>query len=80
MESSLRLRAYYKCIQKPIYTTGKLQKKHVLVEVGQMVAQDVAEPVELGCALVSKAELEGLGRGHCVQRLGRDKGYFDFPL
>lgn len=40
-----------------------------LVEVGQVVAQNVAEAAELGAALVGEAELERARGRHGVQRL-----------
>ncbi len=42
---------------------------HTLVEVGQVVAQDVAEAAELCSALVGEAELECARGCHGVQRL-----------
>ena len=42
---------------------------HTLVEVGQVVAQDVAEAAEFGGALVGEAELECARGRHGVQRL-----------
>ena len=39
------------------------------VEVGQVIAQDVAEAAELCGALVGEAELEGMCGRHGIQRL-----------
>ncbi len=42
---------------------------NALVEVGEVVAQDIAEAAELGGALVGEAELECARGSHRVQRL-----------